>query len=259
MFRICFDRWNAQNALQKIQIIQVVTLHLILISVVSFLFPGRNLRMFLTPAGWMPTVQGIPAPCPSPSPAAPWAARVLVHIPARNRVQVPVCVRVQVHVTLLSWIPAHATPLVHARARVTCPASVKAPERVTAQILHVDRAQAQDRAQRLTKPPPFLRCPTISSPKGHHWHPSLMLSAPLPLDFLLFLTYWVQCQCVQQEFCSCATTAWPISSWWNPSHRCGNGLCVGRTNRWRPGCSASSVSAQQRRTSERARRKRNAK
>lgn len=147
------------------------------------LFLGRSLKMSSTQPGWMSPVEGTPVPCPSR--AAPCPARALAVAPATDQAPAPARVRALTPVTHLTSTPVYVKPIVPAREQAISRASVKAPERVTARAQDLDRAQAQDHAQVLTKDPPFPHCPTVSSLKGHHSHLSPMLLTPLPQASLL--------------------------------------------------------------------------
>lgn len=138
--------------------------------------------MSSTPPGWM-SVEGTRVPCPIPSPAAPWRARATALAPATDQAPAPVHARALATVKHLTSTPTYVKPTAPARDQATSRASVKAPDHVTAQARDLDRARAQDHAQVLTKDPPSPHCPTVSSLKGHHSHPSLMLLTPLPQAF----------------------------------------------------------------------------
>jgi len=167
-----------------------------------YLILGRSLKMSSTQPGWMSPVEGTRVPCPSPSPAALWAARALALTPATDQALVPVHVRVHDSVKLLNPVPTCVNPVVPARVPATSQTSVKAPHSVLAQA----------HAQGLTKDPPLLLCPIVSCLKDLHLHLSQMLSTLLPPAFLLFLTSWAPCRCIPPECCWCATAAWPTSS-----------------------------------------------
>lgn len=171
-----------------------------------FMFPvvGRSLKKSSTQLGWILLGEGTPVPCPSPSRAAPWAARAPALTLAMDWALVPVRVRVLARVKQLTPIPTYVKPSVPAKGRVISQASVKAPDHVMA------LGQDQDRAQ--TRDPHFPHCPIVSSLKGHPSPQSLMHSTPPLQAFLLSLISWALCQCILPECCWCATAAWLISS-----------------------------------------------
>lgn len=143
-------------------------------------------------------MEGTPVPCPIPSPVAPWPARAPAPVPATDQAPAPVHARVLAPVKHLTSTPAYVKPIVPAMDQATFQASVT--------------AQVQDRAQVLTKDPPFPHCLTVFSLKDHRLHLSLMLLTPLPQAFLLSLTSWALCRCIPPGCCWCATAAWLISS-----------------------------------------------